>query len=251
MSSDKTTKIIKKYVRVEMIRQEKDKFDVISGLFIGIIHRNKDIFILLSGVDNTTNVLNLDFYSIMSIEVLESTLESLKTAVDDKKYLTVFTHKINDQSKAIDSIEEIFSSLLLADMALKNDAGIIDISKYIDVPNQYKNVNTVSATKSGNISDTATKTMYPTTKHQNNNTSFSVYKKVESKTTPAPKLFKRGKTDKKPTKVELTTLIKKLDLILNGDFKPILPDTTKMDEQEDTTKDIDYADMCGRNYCGY
>ena len=229
----------KKYVYIEMIRQESDKYDVVSGLFRGIISKNGDMFVLLGGIDDTTNVLNTAYYGVLAIEVLVSTTKETLNEVDNKKYLTVFNHEEKDQKKAIEMVTSIYDSLVKSGMVLANDPEIIDISIYEDVPEAYK-VGAPSKTSGSTVNGQRTSYSPPSTRYQPTNNNYQSFRKVDIKPEPEPKFFRRRKTEKKPTKEELIILVGKLDAIKDGNFETVLPDTPVPDGEPSPEDPYDY-----------
>ena len=202
------------YVYLEMILNKDLKYDVVSGLFKGVIEKNGDKFILLHGLKDSTNVLNLKFYNIMTIEELE----------DDYKNMTYLTAEDVDQNLAVELVEKIYSNLLSAGIGLENDPRILDVKKFSNVPKEY--------TEGKPIEKPAhTTTTTPTTgvgSFVNPNIRYNsyggTYTKTQVKSEPEPAVL--GRTlNKKPLKASLDLMEEKINQIMLGTFKPVLPET--------------------------
>ena len=235
-----------KYVYVEMIREERGKYDVVTGLFKGLLKRGEDVYILLSGIDNVVNMLNTNFYSIMTIEYLSGKAGVNGTvSTDMRRYLTVFTHEKGDQEKASALITSIFEDLLEMGFGTKGETSIIDETKYSDVPKDYLKGKTTTAPVSNNKSVTG-KTHAPVQRFQRGATEYAAYSNIPVKRDPEPTFFKRTRGQRKLTKDQMGELIDKLDAILAGNFEPDLPDTSKIDGP--VTDDDDDFDVYDYRY---
>jgi hypothetical protein len=215
-----------KYVYIEMILNKDSKYDVISGLFKGIIEKDDDKFILLHGLKDSTNVLNLKFYNIMMIEELE----------EDYKNMIYLNSEESDQKTAMEEVEKLYAKLLSAGIGLENDARILDIKKFKDVPREY--------TEGKPIEKPLTHTTTTTSTYNNPNTRYAgangVYTKTVVKSDPEPSVLGRTQ-NKKPLKADLDLMEEKINQIMIGTFVPVLPVT--MGEDADGTGDaVETAD---------
>lgn len=223
-----------RYAYVEMILNKETKYDVIAGLFKGIVEKDGASFILLHGLKGATAVLNTDFYNIMSIEVLE----------EDYKYMTYLTCESTDQELAFQMLDELYADFMKHDFGLKNDPTIIDIEKYSEVPKDYldgKPLNKTAAasgTQAGGVGSFANS---PKTYARNN--SVAGYGVTNVKKDPEPATFGRTES-KKPTKTALDLMQEKIDQIKAGTFEYQLPETLG-GEDAGTADDDGYDDLYG------
>ncbi len=229
-----------KYVYLEMILNKDSKYDVLCGLFKGITGIDGETYILLHGLKNSTNVLNLRFYNIMTIEELE----------DDYKNMTYLTAEDNDQKTALDMITALYKCLTDAGFVVRNDEKIIDIDKYTEVPEEYVEGKTIDK------GTTATRTVpgvgtfaAPSTRYQG---AANNYSKTTIKKEPEPSNFGRMK-GKKPSKESIDKILEKLDQIRAGTYKQDLPETLGEDDAGTTDADADddgnINSYYGSGYC--
>ncbi len=223
-----------KYVYVELIRKEKYAYDVVSGLFRGIYYHNEDIYIIIGNAD----ILNVKYYGIMTIEALVSKnlAESNSLLQDDKKHLMVFTHEDKDQEKALSLLSSIYTHLIANDMGTKNDGAIIDLDKYIDVPDTYFNDKDITISHNNSVKTNVNSSKYkqPANRYIRGTNNFV---KSDIKSDPVPKLIKREATQVKPSEDDIKDLIIKLAAIRNGTYEPNLPDITQIDDEESNDDD--------------
>lgn len=218
-----------KYAYVEMILNKESKYDVIAGLFKGIIEKDGETFILLHGLKGATAVLNTAFYNVLSIEVLE----------EDYKYMTYLTCESTDQELGSQMLDELYADFMKYDFGLTNDPTIIDIEKYSDVPKDFldgKPLNksvAQSGTAAGGVGSFAN-----SPKQYARNNSAVGYGAATTRKEPEPAIFSRSKS-KKPVKTDLDLMQEKIDQIKAGDFTPTLPET--MEDDGDGVSD-DYDD---------
>ena len=223
----------KKYVYVEMILSQNNKHDVIAGLFKGIFKKDDKVFVGLHGLNDATVILSLKYYGIMSIEILE----------EDYKNMLFLTSELKDQLDGAKILEETLAELLLAGMGLKDDTAVIDITKYQDVPTEYKLGKSIESTKANTSTDTFKTTTgfvgnTHATRYQTNNNG-TTYTKTVVKKEPEPAVLTRTET-KKPDKAALELMEEKLNGIIAGTFIPVLPETVTGEETEaDLSNDID------------
>lgn len=224
-----------KYVYVELTLNKENKYDTVTGLFMGVVERNNEKFILVHGSKDTVAVLNTKFYGIVTVEILKDSLREL-----------LYLKRIGeDQTTALQLLEETYAFLLKNDFGMKNDAKIIDIEKYKGVPDRYKEpVVDYSAPVGGVKSTTTTNTTttpysHGTTTTYNYNTGTNYYTKKD----PVPALLGRTKS-KKPTKPELDALQEKLNQIKAGTFVFELPETP----EEKQVEEVPVAKTYGRGY---
>ena len=93
------------YIYVEMVFNPKgklNKYDVISGLLQGIKIHLGSTFILLHGKKGATNVVNLAFYDIMTVEVRHK----------EYKDMTHLTTKDSDQKFALNLLNTLHKDFL-------------------------------------------------------------------------------------------------------------------------------------------
>jgi uncharacterized protein YaaR (DUF327 family) len=220
-----------KYVHLEMILNKEAKYDVVAGLFKGIMEREGEKFILLHGLKESTNVLNLKFYNIMTVEQL----------ADDYKNMTFLTAEDTDQVLALELVESLYEGLVAAGNVLENDPKIIDIRKYEGVPKEYlegkpleKDTTTSSVSSNGSYTP-------PCTRYSGTGVTYT---KTVVKKDPEPTLLSRTNS-KKPAKTALDLMEEKITQIMAGTFVPVLPETVGEDADgkaaaDDPDTDTDY-----------
>ena len=204
-----------KYVYIEAIAKKDAKYDVVAGLFRGIIERSGDKFILLSGIDKgQTNILNLRYFNIMSMEVLEPVY----------KNMFYLTSTEEDQVTGLKILTEHYDKLVKDGIVIESDPSIIDTNKYVDVPKEYLEL--VKAKPNSNVSivqNTNNVGGFP-----NNRIYTSNYKAPEKKEI-VPICF--GRSDgKKPTPATLLVMAEKMDLVASGEFVVSFPDLVESGE---------------------
>lgn len=219
-----TTQVCKtSYVYLEMILNKDTKYDVVAGLFKGIIEKDDDKFILLHGLKDSTNVLNLKFYNIMMIEELE----------EDYKNMMYLNSEESDQKMAMEEVEKLYSKMLGAEMGLENDPRILDIKKFKNVPKEY-----VEGKPLEKPATSATHTTNGVGSFANPNIRYTgasgTYAKTPVKADPEPSVLGRTQ-NKKPLKAALDLMEEKINQIMAGTFVPVLPAT--MGEDADGTGD--------------
>jgi hypothetical protein len=197
------------YVYVEMVLNERE---IISGLLQGIITTDNLTFVLLHGKGNSTNIVNLKFYNIMTIEVRHTTY----------KNMTHLTIKDSDQKFALNLLNVLYNDLLKNGFEQDEVEGLIDVSKYVNTPNlEPVNLNTTNNNFNQNSSRV-------------NNT--GVINCINKKKEIVPCFFSRTET-KKPNKTHLVLIQEKIDQINKGEFKCKIPETFENFNKE--TKSID------------
>lgn len=204
------------YVHIEMVLNQQDKNEVISGLFKGVLIKEGFTFILLQSKQDCTNLINLKFYNIMTIEVLR----------EEYKDLTYLTTSKGDQEAGLGIINKLYDKLKDLHINDARNKEIIDVSKYNNVPDDKRNTDNTSEktpikrdfkstnyNRQGSIYQGATSSFQAHDYYNN-----SAYKKKEAE----PYVFKRSSTV--PDKARLELMKEKLDQIAAGEFKPVLPE---------------------------
>lgn len=211
-NEQKTTDI--KYIYLEMIHVVGEKHDVVAGLFKGMIEFNGETLVLLQGLSNCINVVNLRFYNFMTIEVLGA----------EYKDMIFLTREEQDQESALKIVKAKFQELRDAGYAMVNDGNVIATNRYVDVPAEYlngKEITSGAAKQAGGVGAFAgTQTRY--TPNQYNKQNFT---KTPVKKDPGPTAFGRTKT-KRPTKDTLALMVEKIEAIKAGDAEVTLPELT-------------------------
>lgn len=222
------------YVYLEMVLNKGVNYDVIVGLLKGVIEKNGQTFILLTGLNNATNVLNTKFFNFMTIEEREG----------DYKNLTYLTAERVDQETAMEIVQKMYTDMIEGGMGLVNDGKIIDIEKYTEVPDDYKTGKPVGGTAAtpGAVSGVGNFAS-PGTRFQNTGSLYN--RQATIKTEPSPSLIKRTKS-KRPSKVVLETMLEKVQQIRTGDYEPDLPATMGTDDAGVTEAEED----AGYSYYG-
>jgi len=224
------------YVYLEMILNKENNYEVVSGLFKGIVEQKGDKFVLLHGLKDSTNVLNLKFYNIMTIE----------ERTDDFKNMTYLTAKKVDQNLALTMLEAFYEKFTDAGYVLKNDPVIIDVKKFTEVPDEYLEG---KPTSSGTAQSSSSGVGSFASSGKNYSRATSTYTKPDAKKDPEPTVFGRVK-GKKPAKNALENLQEKLNQIREGAFEPVLPETlgdveSTVADDEDEDEDDPYSHTPG------
>lgn len=239
-----------KYVYVELTYHKESKYDVIAGLYKGMMERKGHTFVLINGLKGATNIVNLKFFNIMTIEELK----------DDHKEFKYFHEKEKDLS--LEELKKSHESLVKCSMMLDQSTNIVDISKYIDVPTAYLECETITKPSvNGNVGAYGVgSTNNPINRYSNaTHSSYtggttSTYSKSYEKKDPEPTLFSRKKGDK-PNKTALEIMEEKINQIMSGSFTPDLPDTSEDKEESPSyasktnTDYDDTADYAGYGFC--
>lgn len=135
--TEKIVNMDTEYVYVEMVFIQKNGFnrhEIISGLFQGIKVYKGSTFILLHGIKDAINIINLAFHNIMTIEVRHKS----------HKDMTHLTTKKSDQAFALTMLITLNKDLLENEFGQSNDKDLINITKYINVPREYHNNPTIN-----------------------------------------------------------------------------------------------------------
>lgn len=202
-----------KYVYLEMIHDKGTAQDVVSGLFKGFYVRNNITYVLLEGKKSCTTVLNVNFYKIMTIEVLEQ----------DYKNMTFVTAESSDQREAMKQLQELHNKLLEAGFAYKQGSTILDVAKYEQVPKEYfDGAPPGSGRSAGGVVNNAGSFASNRNRYGKGATGTS-YVQTPVKPDPTPTFFERTKS-KKPTKEALELMAEKIDAIRNGQAQPDIPE---------------------------
>ena len=195
-----------KYAYLELVFEKDNSYEVAAGLFKGLLDIKGSKYILLQGTKDTVDVMNTNFYDIMTIEQAE----------EKTKSMVYLTNNEDDQETAMRMLENIYKDLIDGGKALENDPNIIDISKYSGVPEEY----------SMGLNNSSTSTI-------NRSTTPTVPKKEEG---PKITFIERDEDSKKPTTKELDTLSSMLDAIKTGKLKIDVPQL-KGDESDEDSND--------------
>lgn len=224
------------YVYVEMVlshieakvRNKSDKYEIISGLLQGIKTNNigcfgPGTFVLLSGEKDATNIVNLKFYDIMTVEVRHR----------EHKDITYLTTKNSDQQHALTLLDSLYKDLLENGFGQNGEKDLVNISKYVNVPKEYYNGTAM------NLNSTI-----PDAQHNRANNFHEHYDRngvgnfantnaldhpatqttlLNKKKEIVPGIFNRTKT-KKPSKNHLLLMREKIDQINSGEFECNLPE---------------------------
>lgn len=201
-----------KYVYVEMVFNDKEKYSIVPGLFIGVKeHKDKTYILLYNKIEDTVAVLNRDYYNIMLIEYVD----------DNYKNMIVFTKEDKDQKEA-DAMLKRLHDLLTKNFGDILDPEIIDVSKYSDVPESYKSSLPING-QNGDVTTTHNTNVTNYNNNYGNNynnkvTTHNSYIKKE----PEPYSFNRK--EGKPLKEEREILLEKVRLIMSGNYDTELPE---------------------------
>jgi len=210
MTGKKTTKI--KYVYLEMIHDKSDKQDVIAGLFQGVYESGGETYILLQGLNGVTSVLNISFYSFMTLEMMEP----------DYKNMTYFTAEQKDQDTAFTMVKGHYTELMDAGFGFKAGGQMLDSSKYSEVPKEYLEGKPAGSGQDNKAStSTGPGNFVNRSRFQQNQAGN--FTKTPIKKDPEPAVFGRSKT-KKPSKDALALMIEKINAIQGGELEPVMPE---------------------------
>ena len=208
-----------KYVTIEMIKNNEKNLvakSIQAGLFKGIrleqIDQTEgatpDVFILIQIEEKTLLTLCLKYYNVLSLERFDGAT----------KTVTYFRASEEEQEKAFDKAAEIVNELHEAGRTVSDDAKIIDVGTYIQVPDAIK------------VSESSSK-LSTVSKHSTisrSKSSYNVHKPKEKE----PSVIKR--TTKKPTKAMLTAMSKRIKDIADGTLTLELPEVEGDTEEEIT-----------------
>lgn len=226
-----------KYIYIEVVYNSensyyKDRHEILSGLLQGIKIKEGSTFVLLhgnspvEGEKKATVFANLKFYDIMTIEVLH----------ENHKDLTYFTTKKCDQDLALEILTTLHNTLLEDDMEL-NGEGLIDISKYNDVPEEY-----ITNTKRKSINPIVNKVVSGFSNNRVNSDYIYTHKHIPVKKEEiVPSVFNRTNS-KKPSKAYLVIMQEKINQINAGKFICSLPNTIE-DQDEDAENLYEESNM--------
>lgn len=209
------------YVYIEMVLNKEHKYEVISGMFQGIKVRDGSTFILVHGKKDVTNIINLRYYNIMTIEILHK----------DHKDMTYLTMKDDDQKAALVMLSSVYKKLLEDNLGQEREGDLINVSRYTNIP-EDRGGNTV--TKQYSQQDKTTHIQYNgvgdfANRTRNNTSTYNSTKKKEI----VPTVFNRTTGSKKPSKASLELMREKIDLINDGNFECVLPKLIGATEEDD------------------
>ena len=215
------------YVYVEMVLNQEDKYEVVPGLFQGIKIKEGSTFILLHGKKDVTNIINLKFYNIMTVEVLHK----------EHKDMTYLTTSIEDQKAALCILNTAYNKLLESNFVSEKDSDLINITNYINVPEEYYE-STINNLK--NVRDKSTHIQYNGVGNfANTNNSFQTQNKKKEL---VPSILSRNGS-KKPSKNSLALMQTKIDQINLGKFEQKLPEILEDIDDQDTTNLYDETNL--------
>lgn len=225
-----------KYVYLELILAKDTKCDVIAGLFKGLVEKDGDKLVLLHGLNKgQTNIVSLSFFNIMTIEEMED---------EDYKNFAYLTAEKVDQETAIQLLEGYYENMIAGGYGLANDAEIIDIDKYENVPAEYlegKEIKTEVSTGTGpgtGVTKPAGVGQFAAATNRYNQSSSTYTKAAVIKKDPEPTIF--GRTDnKKPNKSSLEIMEEKLNQIMDGTYTAALPEIMDEDGEDAPDKSFD------------
>jgi len=219
------------YVYVEMVLNKERKYEVISGMFQGIKVRDGITFVLLHGKKDVTNIVNLKYYNIMTIEILHK----------DHKDMTYLTMNANDQKTALVMLGKVYENLLEDNLGQNKEGDLINVSRYTNIP-EDRGGDTVI--KQQAQQDKTTHVQYSGVGNfANNRSSSSTYRSTKKEIVPT--VFNRTAGSKKPSKSSLELMREKIDQINKGDFDCILPELIGATEEDDndTTNLYDHENL--------
>lgn len=200
-----------RYVIVELVAERGSASSIEKGLFKGLKREFNQDFIWIRTNSEVVRACNLAFYNILSIESYNG----------DVRRFTFFQASIDEQKMARNAIKSV---LLALDDRVSKASGLIEASKYTDVPDNFGSTNknhmprtSAAHTPSCNKPSIYTPTGSPAFGHDYYDHMHS-YEKKE----PEPLPFKRK--SRKPTKAALKKLNAKLNLIDKGEYEYEMPE---------------------------
>lgn len=230
-----------KYVYLELIKPASgDKYDVIAGLLKMLFKKDGDTYICVHGIKNSTTLLNLKYYNIMTIEYLDSNF----------KHMAIATQNTDDQKEAFGMVEDLFKKLCAGGFGAGKesicgiDVEMLDVTKYSGYPEEYMEGAKVEKDKLSTTDTTIQKAPY---QRYARGTTTSNFVKTPVKPDPEPALFSRTKTEK-PTAESLGAIREKINGVKAGTYTPEFPVTLVGDESADEYEEYDYRQ--GHYFCG-
>lgn len=219
-----------KYAIVELIANKGRGTSIDCGLLRGIGRDDKDDFLWLVTDKKVSRACNLTYFNILSIVVFDGIAKRYKFFMADE----------DEQIEARKSIERAYEGL--KKLALPENATLLDVSKFQEVPENFGKLSKISLDSCANRTGAPTK---QTDNHDwygkgSNSNNFS-----HVKSDPEPFFWKRK--SRKPTKKALEILREKLDLIAKREyeFMPCAIESGKKEDEED--KESEKADCSGCN----
>jgi hypothetical protein len=225
-----------KFVAVELLKKGcSTGISVEYGLFKGIRSRSDGdasspkvvsyVLIEKNGEEDSIHAFNLNDYNILSIS----------SRCNNIKELVVYKEAVDDQKKAAKLLYIFLNALRKGNRMVKNDAEIIDIKTYTDLPSTIKKLSPTGA--AGNKHNA-----YIGCRHNLNNTNDWQKKKEEREKEESrqealrkiPTVFKRE--GEAPGVKALNLMKKKIQLIATGDYESDVIE--KEEEEDETTKNF-------------
>lgn len=210
------TKVIE-YIEVEIV--EKNKKDASIG-HVG----------LLSHFNSETKSLRINYAhgsSTLWVSLRNYNIVSISISVKDELSTYMFKNTDQDQTNALVILKNNFKRLMTIGIA--NSAGYIHIDRYLNVPDDYKKAISNIREKSQKQFNSTTGSPFVDTNNKTNNTTYK------------PKVVKRGpffsQRKNLPTDELIATMRKKVDKVIAGTYKVVIP--TELDE---TVDDDNYSD---------
>lgn len=225
-----------KYVYLELVKAAgAGNYDVVPGLLKMMLNHDGNDYICLHSIKNSTALMNLKFYNIMTVEYMDS----------DFKHLAYATLEADDQEEAFGMVKELYEGLCEAGFSLGKESivdqevDVIDIAKYSGYPDNYLEGAKVEKDK---LVTSGTSTQKPAHQRYARNSGVVGFVKTPTKPDPEPSLMGRTKAEK-PSAEVLAAIREKIDGVKAGTYSPELPET--IEGEVDT-----YVDDYDREY-GY
>lgn len=198
-----------KYVLIEMIENDISKMSgdsIIAGMFKGIrVYQppKEDMLILIEDrKEEVIHLLNIAKYNILSLQRFDGYT----------KIIHCFRATKEDQESAISIISDMIKELNDADRTIDSDDNIIDTSTYASIPDDTTIIKQCTGAK--NYARNNNTVHRPAHRCDNTKNVTVVPKEMQ------PKHFKRTK---KPSKVALDKMQKKIEEIRIGTYQVKLP----------------------------
>lgn len=202
-----------RYAIIELVGELGTANSIEKGLFRGIKGKGADEFLWIKSGNSVSKACSLGYYNILSIETYDG----------DVRTFVFFMAGEDEQKMAREALNVILSKF--SHIPDEEDPGLIDVSKFTDVPTNFGSHNSGNKVFNKPTGHTGEGTpgyssVYQGCDHQNNVVT-SAYVRKE----PEPFPFKRE--TRKPTKVALRKIAEKLDLIMKGEYKCEFPQIKK------------------------
>jgi len=138
-----------KYVSVEVLKSGTTLN--VSGVSTGMLRSIQNKMIISGNKETSCTYLVLgtcrdpDELEAYKIALDSFTVVSVTIAKDAVKELIVYSRNDVDQKLALDTLTLVFDKLVKTNMMMESDCMLVDVSKYRDIPNEFKGTNVYAA----------------------------------------------------------------------------------------------------------